>query len=131
MKSFSGCEICGYNDYIGALDFHHEKDKKFRIAGIRIYDNSCDIVKEKIINEIKKCTILCTNCHHDLHFDKEKFNKYKEEIYNWQYKEKKKPLDKELVMNLYNEGMKQIDIAKKFGRNKSTIHGILKNYLLV
>lgn len=128
IKSISGCEICGYNDYIGALDFHHNKDKNFEIGKVRIYDNSCDKISEKIYKEIDKCRVLCANCHQDLHFDKEKFEKYKDEIYNWDYKETKEPLDKKLVMKLYNEGMKQIDIAKKFGRNKSVICEIIKRF---
>jgi hypothetical protein len=132
LKIISGCEVCGYDDYLIGLDFHHTKDKLFRLntGSIRIGENSCNKIKNKIIEEINKCKVLCANCHQDLHFDKEKFEKYKNEIYNWEYKELKEPLNKELVMKLYNEGMKQIDIAKKFGRNKSIICGIIKKLTL-
>jgi hypothetical protein len=130
IKLVSGCELCGYNDCNKSLDFHHKKDKDFDVGHVRIFENSCKEVKEKILNEINKCIVLCTNCHKDLHFDKEKFNKYKEEIYNWKYIETKKPLDEKLVMKLYNKGIKQIDIAKKFNRNKTVINGIIKRYLM-
>jgi len=128
IKSIFGCEECGYNNYIGALDFHHIKNKLFDVGNFRLCENSCIDVKEKIEKEIDKCQVLCSNCHRNLHFDKEKFAKYKDEIYNRHYKEFKKPLNKELVINLYNSGMMQIDIAKKYERNKSVICGIIKRY---
>ena len=131
MKMVSGCEICGYNEYVGALDFHHEKDKHFKLCGNKIYEKSCDVIRNRLNEELNKCTVLCANCHQDLHFDKETFNNLKDEIENWDYKEYKIPLDKELVMKLYNEGMKQVDIAKRFERNKSVICGIIQRYRLV
>ena len=87
--------------------------------------NKNDLEKE-IQKEIEKCSIYCANCHLNLHFDKKRFQKYEQEIRNWEYKETKKPLDKELVIKLYEEGIKQIDIAKRFNRNKSVICGIIK-----
>lgn len=131
IKSTSGCEICGYNGYIGALDFHHKKDKNFNVTSIKICENSCEDIKNKVINEINKCQVLCANCHMDLHFDKERFEKYKDDILNWEYKELKEPLDKELVMKLYKEGMRQIDIAKMFDRNKAVICSIIKRYNMI
>lgn len=126
IKNLSGCEHCGYNEYIGALDFHHEKDKNFNIGTICICENSCDKVKEKIIEEINKCKVLCANCHQDLHFDKERFENYKEKILNYQIKEQLPNINKEEVINLYNQGITQIEIAKIFNRNKSVIAAIIK-----
>ena len=54
------CEMCGENDIV-VLDFDHiiPKNKSFSIAsGIRNGKNWDDILKE-----IKKCRILCANCH--------------------------------------------------------------------
>jgi len=132
IKSISGCEQCSYNEYNGALDFHHlkDKDKNFNIGSIRLCENSCDEVKEKILEEANKCIVLCANCHRDLHFDKEKFKKYKEDIYNKIYKVYKEQLsksNKEEIVNLYNQGMLQSDIAKKFNKNKSVICYIIKH----
>jgi len=128
LKCIYGCERCKYNDYNGSLDFHHIKNKDFNIGKIRIGENSCEDVKNKIISELNKCIVLCSNCHKDIHFDKEKFEKYKDEIYKWEYKEFQKPIDKNLVIKMYNEGKKQVEITKELKCAKSTICGIIKKY---
>lgn len=59
------CEICGYNKCLTALDFHHkdETQKKFSISnGYRTSQP-----KKLILEEIKKCVLLCSNCHHEVH----------------------------------------------------------------
>lgn len=60
----SQCEICGYNRYHGALDFHHidESQKKFGISAKGITRSW-----NKIQTEIDKCILLCANCHRELH----------------------------------------------------------------
>jgi hypothetical protein len=58
----SGCCICGYNKYIGALDFHHlfkRKSKEF--ARIR---KISDIRKEI---EDHPVVVVCSNCHREIH----------------------------------------------------------------
>ena len=63
------CQSCGYNKYIGALDFHHKnpKEKDFQISnvGFTNYKNP----ENRIIleNELAKCTLLCKNCHREEH----------------------------------------------------------------
>lgn len=56
------CIICGYNKYIGALDFHHidQKNKQFGIGsvGSRIFKN--------IKDELDKCILVCKNCHAEI-----------------------------------------------------------------
>lgn len=62
----AGCEICGYNKCLVALDFHHKdpKTKDLTIArAIRHWGT------EKLNEEMKKCMILCANCHRELHFN--------------------------------------------------------------
>jgi len=58
------CEKCGYNKYIGALEFHHlnPEEKDFSI-GYKGYTRSWEKVKE----EIDKCMLVCSNCHRELH----------------------------------------------------------------
>ena len=58
-KLSKGCEICGYNKCEDALEFHHNGDKEFNISDSK----SLKRVKE----EIKKCILLCSNCHRELH----------------------------------------------------------------
>lgn len=59
------CEKCGYNKYIGALEFHHlnPTEKDFGISS-KGYTNSWKRVKI----EIDKCILLCANCHREIHF---------------------------------------------------------------
>jgi hypothetical protein len=61
VKDFGGsCELCGYQKYQGALQFHHiEKGTKsfgLALGGMtRSYDT--------LLTEAKKCALLCANCH--------------------------------------------------------------------
>ena len=56
------CCICGYNKCLAALEFHHKKDKENVVARI-----IRDLSKQKALKEIKKCILLCANCHRELH----------------------------------------------------------------
>lgn len=57
------CMICGYNKCLDALDFHHlETDKKeFSIREKR------NASWDKLIEETKKCIMVCANCHREIH----------------------------------------------------------------
>ena len=56
------CIICGYNKYMGALEFHHvdPTNKVFQIS------SSSRIRWEKLIPELDKCVLLCSNCHREV-----------------------------------------------------------------
>lgn len=60
----SGCKLCGEKNNI-VLDFHHydASTKKFGIgdAVVKLLSWS------RIIEEIKKCIVLCANCHRRVH----------------------------------------------------------------
>ena len=58
------CCICGYNKYVGALEFHHldPNQKDFNI-GAKGYTRSFNKVKE----ELDKCMCVCANCHREIH----------------------------------------------------------------
>lgn len=56
--SLGGCAKCQEKD-IKCLDFHHIGDKKGNIADA--IKNSWS--KERILEEISKCILLCCNCH--------------------------------------------------------------------
>jgi len=64
------CAICG-DTREHVLVFHHKnpKEKKFSIAG---HNRST----MNLIAEIKKCMVLCNNCHNEFHY----FSKNSEEI---------------------------------------------------
>ena len=66
MVNYKGgcCEICGYNKYIGALDFHHinPDEKEFDLGDASKYS----ITRLKL--ELEKCITLCRNCHSEFHY---------------------------------------------------------------
>jgi len=56
------CIICGYKRYIGALDLHHAWGKKNFGFGDTGYTRSwADINKE-----LRKCVLVCANCHREI-----------------------------------------------------------------
>ncbi|MDD4877049.1 MAG: hypothetical protein PHQ86_07995 [Dehalococcoidales bacterium] len=61
------CKICGENDSI-VLVFHHKdmNDKEFTIS------QNIDKSWNKLKAEVKKCDVLCVNCHHEVHFNIDK-----------------------------------------------------------
>ncbi len=67
FKSGLQCEICGESDPV-CLDFHHiDADlKEVNIAGAL----QLGWPRPRILNEIAKCTVLCSNCHRKLHWQK-------------------------------------------------------------
>lgn len=57
------CILCGFKDCLQSLTFHHldPDSKSFDISG-----SHCK--SEKLIEEeLKKCVLLCQNCHHGIH----------------------------------------------------------------
>lgn len=60
-----GCEICGYNKNLAALEFHHiDKTTKESQLDSRTLSNS---TMEWIMSEFEKCMVLCANCHREVH----------------------------------------------------------------
>lgn len=58
------CAICGYDKCIGALEFHHliPEKKSYGIAS----NGTCRDL-ESDIAEVKKCILICANCHREIH----------------------------------------------------------------
>ena len=64
IKMLGGkCSICGYNKCVDALEFHHKnpKEKEFKLGSGNTM--SCEEYK----NELKKCILVCSNCHKEIH----------------------------------------------------------------
>jgi hypothetical protein len=69
IKLTAGCQICGYRKHPAALCFDHiEPEQKYKTKnGNKVH--IADMVKggryglKTILLEIKKCRVLCSNCH--------------------------------------------------------------------
>jgi hypothetical protein len=56
-KVRTGCSHCGYKDHPAALDFHHLRDKVKGIPAMMSHS------LPNLFKEIRKCIVLCANCH--------------------------------------------------------------------
>jgi len=63
--SGGGCEKCGYDKNMSALEFHHidDRSKSFKLDARNISSRSW----ESILLEFDKCSLLCSNCHAEHH----------------------------------------------------------------
>lgn len=62
-KKISGCIVCRRNSPPECLDFHHINQSKTKNLSILMNKASY----EKMIDEIGKCVVLCSNCHRLVH----------------------------------------------------------------
>lgn len=64
VNLFGGkCCMCGYNKNLAALDFHH-LDPTIKEYN---WNRLCQFPWDKIVLELKKCILVCRNCHAELH----------------------------------------------------------------
>jgi hypothetical protein len=65
VNHFGGkCQICGYNRCLDALEFHHvDKNLKEEAPAYIIMRWSW----KRAFEELKKCILICSNCHRELH----------------------------------------------------------------
>lgn len=66
VQSMGGsCRVCGYFKCHDALDFHHldPTKKDLALGGMRANPASW----EKIVQELRKCILLCATCHREHH----------------------------------------------------------------
>lgn len=64
-KLFGGkCQRCGYSKCLSALIFHHRnpEEKTFHLSYA-----GWTIKWDRILEEAKKCDLLCSNCHFEIH----------------------------------------------------------------
>lgn len=74
------CQCCGFDKYFTALQFHHVEGKDFGPTQI-IYSHQSKN-KDKILLELDKCCILCSNCHDAFH-SKEITLEFKKDEFGW------------------------------------------------
>ena len=65
IKVESGCKFCDEDDPV-VLDFHHPyQDKEFAVSNA-LGEKAWEV----ILREIKKCIVVCANCHRRIHAGK-------------------------------------------------------------
>lgn len=59
------CQCCGYDKCIESLDLHHKdpNEKEFAFGAMR----ASPVKWEKIVVELRKCVLVCRNCHGEIH----------------------------------------------------------------
>ena len=62
------CEICGYNKKIPSVYTFHHRDPKNKDFGISQYMHLEENLP-RLIEEIKKCDLLCCRCHTEVHYE--------------------------------------------------------------
>lgn len=67
LKAKLCCSKCSEDDPC-CLDFHHEDQSKKEFALYQAVSRNYS--KSRILAEIKKCTVLCSNCHRKEHREK-------------------------------------------------------------
>jgi hypothetical protein len=62
IKYNTGCKYCPENEPV-CLDFHHldSSKKEYNIAVMKLHK------KERVLAEVGKCIVVCSNCHRKLH----------------------------------------------------------------
>lgn len=66
-----GCSKCGYNKCGRALEWHHQNDdKEYNVS--QLLGSANREALDLYYNEIKKCTLLCSNCHREIHEKEER-----------------------------------------------------------
>ena len=65
-KLLKGCSRCGYKDFHGALHLHHRDPSTKASSNTKAIQLSWSPTKIK--NEIRKCDVVCANCHAEIHW---------------------------------------------------------------
>ena len=65
FKATLSCTKCGEN-HPATLDFHHVVKSK---DNVKVYKLTADGAYKKALEEIKKCVVLCANCHRKHHYE--------------------------------------------------------------
>lgn len=58
------CQKCGYDKFVGALEFHHLNPAK---KDFSISHDGHTMSWERLKIELDKCILLCSNCHKEEH----------------------------------------------------------------
>ena len=126
------CSSCGYRGKnLTSLEFHHRNrnDKMFNIGTV-CRGRTLTVKFESLIDEVKKCDVLCSNCHALKHFDMARFILAKDAIEakaksfdTWR---RCRRVDVQVVLKLHAQGLGVRAIAKEMNVSPSTISSMLR-----
>lgn len=126
------CEQCGIDLYKTPwlADFHHNdpNTKEFTISSSK---NSF----QKMLEEVKKCKLLCCSCHRTAHSNIDRFNELKDEIYSnvdIKYNEENyfgTPEDEKNIVALHSKGYNIIQISQELFKTNKHRH-FVRNTLI-
>ena len=57
------CSVCGYAKNLSGIAFHHLHGKEFQLDARSLANRNIG----PILSEVKKCILLCHNCHAEIH----------------------------------------------------------------
>ena len=108
-KSNLKCLKCGEN-HISCLEFHHKdpNEKEYNVSALKNRSH------KKLLEEMKKCIVLCSNCHRKLHWDDNSINKLKQKVNLYEQEKKKKKENKE--------------VCRGCGKNKNEVDFVPRRY---
>jgi hypothetical protein len=67
IKAERGCKACKKENDPVCLDFHHLDPTKKDLSIAKLVSNKS---KQRMLDEIKKCVVVCANCHRKIHAGK-------------------------------------------------------------
>ena len=146
------CQICGYKKSSRSLTFHHldPKGKDFSFGSIRASPRNWDA----ITNELRKCVLLCQNCHGEIHDNivdlPERFAKFDEGFKGLREKKdprcvicgiktlcanschqcamrKRRKFDHSRMLTMKELGMNNSQIAREVGVSETAVRRAMKN----
>ena len=116
-KVSQGCKLCGYNEHAVALDFAHRNPEEKHIEMVRRRGgNGIDnlyrrvTIRDKVKNrfyireliaEIRKCDVLCKNCHVVHTYNNKECNRNKKlmELRGGSYKDRGKAIEEKSTLD--------------------------------
>ena len=127
MKA-SGCETCGFNDSVVALDFHHRDPAEKEFSPMGSISGKHTRLSDRTRKELDKCKVLCKNCHIGEHTDLKFLIDNKTAIEDKQHKliEVNNKIDEAIIDELCSQGLTVTEISKKLSLNKSTVGTITR-----
>lgn len=126
------CQMCGLREECEAIyDFDHtDEQKKSGISSMlnrrmSIKRNFIDVALKK---ELKKCRLLCRNCHSKHHYEENRNSRISGENIFKQHKYVGAPHNtkrRKKISSLLNKGYSIISIAKHCNTSRSNIYGYI------